>query len=364
MDSCATHAGTGAYFEKVPVSPSKIRNFDGLFVSALGAGTYLGPADDAADGQYLKSLVHAGLGGVNFFDTAIHYRGQRSERVLGVALKELEANGLLRSMFVVGTKGGYFPHAGSPESLDEYIRTRFLDPGIIAADEIAGGAHCMSPRFLENQIETSLKNLQLECIDQYYLHNPEVELAEVGEEIFYKRLGSAFELFEKMVEKKKIARYGLATWNGFRLKKGGLQLTKAIQCARNAGGESHHFKAIQVPFNLIMLEAIKIKNQLFGKEKKSISEAAFENGITLMASSPLMQGQVGMLCSKVFDSLPKETSRMTQSLQFVLSAPRICSTFTGMKELAHWEENQKTLQKTSWSLVDWNEACLKLGIEK
>ena len=108
----------------------------------------------------------------------------------------------------------------------------------------------MSPRFLENQIEGSLKNLQVECIDQYFLHNPEIELAEIGEEPFYKRLLSAFELLEKMVAEKKIARYGLATWNGFRQKKGGLQLAKALQCARNAGGDSHHFKAIRSPLTL------------------------------------------------------------------------------------------------------------------
>ena len=80
-----------------------------------------------------------------------------------------------------------------------------------------------------------------------------------------------------------------------------------------------------------MLEAIKVKNQIFGKEKKSISEAASENGIALMASSPLMQSQVGLLPARVFELLPKEGSRMIASLQFVLSAPHICTAFAGMR---------------------------------
>jgi len=359
---CATVSGTQEYFRKVPISLSKQKKIDGLAVSALGAGTYLGLSDDATDEQYLKILVEAGLGGVNIFDTAVNYRGQRSERILGKALKALDGRGFPRSSFVVGTKGGFFPCEGSPESFDEYVRVHFLDTGIVAAQEIAAGIHCMSPAFLETQIETSLGNLQIECIDQYFLHNPEVQLRETGEEIFYKRLEKAFQLFEKKVEEKKIARYGLATWDGFRQKKGSLQLAQALQCAKNAGGEEHHFKSIQIPFNLVMLEGISMKNQLFGKEKLSVLEAARQSKIAVMVSSPLMQGQVKLLCSRVFESLPKEESRMIAALQFVLSTPQISTAFIGMKDLAHWMENQKGLLQDGWSLAEWTAACAHLGI--
>lgn len=361
----ATDEGTAKYFQWVSVPESKKRKFDGLTVSALGAGTYLGPPDDATDRLYEQTLVQAGLSGVNFFDTAIHYRCQRSERVLKKVLKELSIRGVQREQLAIATKGGYLPSDGSPEKLEDTVRSQYLDTGVIEAKEIAGGVYCMSPAFLENQIASSLKNLGLECIDLYYLHNPELQLMESGEEEFYKKLQAAFFLFEKKVQEKKIRRYGIASWNGFRQKaslKGTLQLGKIIECAKQAGGEGHHFKAVQLPFNLVMLEAIKMKNQIFGSAKKTIAQAAAENKISLMASSPLMQSQVGQLCRKVFEELPSDSSKMLQSLGFVLSTPPFCTAFCGMKKKEHWEENSKALLKPAWTSDVWKRACKSLGV--
>ena len=55
----------------------------------------------------------------------------------------------------------------------EYVETGVLDPA-----ELAGGMHCMSPAYLENQIERSRRNLGLETVDLFYIHNPESQLAE------------------------------------------------------------------------------------------------------------------------------------------------------------------------------------------
>lgn len=358
----ATNEGTQKYFQWVSISPSKMRNFDELTVSALGAGTYLGAADDGVDKQYEQTLLLAGLAGVNFFDTAINYRCMRSERVLRKVIKELAARGVQREQIVIATKGGFLPCEGSPEQLEEYVRIHYLDTGIIESKDIVAASHCMTPDFLENQIATSLKNLGIECIDLYYLHNPETQLSEIPEEEFYRRLTAAFHLFEKKVEEKKIRRYGLATWNGFRLKKGALQLAKILQCAREAGGEKHHFKAIQVPFNLVMLEEIKLKNQLFGSTKKTLATAAKEQGIAILASASLMQSQVGHLCRRVFEELPAGAGKMIQALEFVLSSPQICTAFCGMKKKEHWEENKRVLHEENWPQPVWIKACQSLGI--
>lgn len=340
----ATDAGTEKYFKWVTIHPSKQRKFDGLTVSALGAGTYLGPVDEATDKLYEQSLLQAGLGGINFFDTAINYRNQHSERVLGKVIKELLSRGVLREQLVIATKGGYL--------LDD-VRAHSLDTGVIEAKDIVAESHCMTPNFLENQIATSLKNLGLQCIDLYYLHNPETQISEVGEEEFYRRLKLAFSLFEQKVQEKKIRRYGIATWNGLRIKKGGLQLSKVIQCAFDAGGEGHHFKAIQLPFNLVMLEAIK---------QKKLFQVATENEIAIMISASLMQGQV-KLCKRVFEQLPAGKSPMAQALEFVLSTPRVCTAFCGMKKLPHWEENRTVLHEANWSQETWIKACQSLGIQ-
>jgi len=350
----ATELGTEKYFQWISVHVSKQRRFDRLTVSALGAGTYLGPPDDATDKLYSQTLLQAGLGGINFFDTAINYRNQRSERVLGKVIRELAGRGILRDQLVIATKGGFLPTDGE-EPLEDYVRTHYLDTGIVEEKEIVAGAHCMSPAYLDNQIASSLKNLGIACIDLYYLHNPETQFAEVNEEEFYRRLTASFKLFEQKVQEKKIGRYGLATWNGFRQKKGGLQLAKVIQCAREAGGEGHHLKAIQLPYNLVMLEAIK--------QKKTFIQAAKEYGIAVMVSAPLMQAQVGQLCKRVFEKLPPGKSPQAQSLEFVLSTPNICTAFCGMKKGEHWEANKTILQDPIWSPDLWAKATLSLGIE-
>lgn len=346
----ATDAGTAKYFKWVTIHPSKQKLFDNLTVSALGAGTYLGAPDDATDKIYEQTLLQAGLGGINFFDTAINYRNQRSERVLGKVIRDLNMRGVLRDQIVIATKGGFLPFEGS---FDEYVRVHYLDTGVIEAKDIVADCHCMKPSFLDNQIASSLKNLGVQCIDLYYLHNPETQIPEVGEEEFYRRLREAFVLFEKKVEEKKVRRYGIATWNGLRIKKGGLQLSKVIQCAKEAGGEGHHFKAIQLPYNLVMLEAIK---------QKKLFQIAAENHLLIMTSASLMQAQVKQLSKRVFEQLPPGKSPMTQALEFVLSTPQICTAFCGMKRLEHWEENKTVLHEPNWPLDAWTQACETLGI--
>jgi aryl-alcohol dehydrogenase-like predicted oxidoreductase len=350
MYKWATPEGTDKYFKWVSVHASKQRQFDGLTVSALGAGTYLGPSDDLTDKLYEQALVQAGLGGVNFFDTAISYRNQRSEKILGKAIRDLADRGVNREQIVIATKGGYLPFEGS---FEDYVRSHYLDTGIIEMKDIVAESHCMTPAFLENQIASSLKHLGLQSIDLYYLHNPETQLHEVGEEEFYRRLKAAFTLFEQKVQEKKIRRYGISTWNGFRIKKGGLQLSKIIKCAKDVGGTDHHFKAIQLPYNLVMLEAIK---------EKKLFETAKENHIAIMASASLMQGRLKQLPKRLFEELPKGKAPMVQALEFVLSTPGICTGFCGMKKLEHWAENANVFQEPNWTPEDWNNACISLGL--
>lgn len=63
--------------------------------------------------------------------------------------------------------------------------------------------------------EQSLKNLGIETLDIFYLHNPETQLGYVDQETFYSRIEAAFTLFEALIREKKIVSYGIAAWNGF-----------------------------------------------------------------------------------------------------------------------------------------------------
>jgi len=48
-------------------------------------------------------------GGVNVIDTAINYRFQKSERVVGAALRYLIERGYNREEFFICSKNGYIP---------------------------------------------------------------------------------------------------------------------------------------------------------------------------------------------------------------------------------------------------------------
>ena len=48
-------------------------------------------------------------GGVNVIDTAINYRYQKSERVVGAALRYLIQQGYVRDEFFISSKNGYVP---------------------------------------------------------------------------------------------------------------------------------------------------------------------------------------------------------------------------------------------------------------
>jgi aryl-alcohol dehydrogenase-like predicted oxidoreductase len=43
--------------------------------------------------------------------------------------------------------------------------------GAITDKDIVGNSHCMHPAYLDNQLKTSLKNLGVESVDLFYLHN-------------------------------------------------------------------------------------------------------------------------------------------------------------------------------------------------
>src|SRR5258708_19588871 len=71
-----------------------------------------------------------------------------------------------------------------------------------------------------------------------------------------------------------------------------MQHAEFEQLAREIADETHHFRFVQIPFNLAMTEALTLGNQTVAGNVKTVMEAASELGITLIASASLFQGQV------------------------------------------------------------------------
>jgi aryl-alcohol dehydrogenase-like predicted oxidoreductase len=185
--------------------------------------------------------------------------------------------------------------------------------------------------------------MNLSCIDVYYVHNPESQLAAVSQEEFWQRLRAAFEFLEQSVANGKIKNYGVATWNGFRAEPDVREyhsLEPMAEIAREVGGDRHHFRFIQLPFNLAMPEALFFQNQKLGDEYVSTLEAAAKLGITAIASGSLLQGQVARgLPEAIGDPLGSLATDAQTGIQFVRSAPGITTALVGMSQRAHVEEN-------------------------
>ncbi len=275
----------------------------------------------------------------------MNYRHQRSERAIGVALADLVRRGAVaRDEVVVATKGGYIPFdAEIPRDPGAYFTETYLRPGIVRPDEVVGGAHCMAPRYLDDQIGRSRANLGLGALDIYHLHNPEGQLEEIDRAEFLRRLREAFGTFERAVQEGMVGRYGTATWNGYRQPPdhpGFLQLEELVTVAREVGGPDHHFKVIQLPYNLAMPEAFTRANQRVGKELVSVLEAARRLDVYVMASASVYQGQLTRnLPPLIAEYLPGLESDAQRALQFVRSTPGIGTALVGMKSPVHVDEN-------------------------
>ncbi|GIN86630.1 protein IolS [Heyndrickxia sporothermodurans] len=119
-----------------------------LFVNPIGLGT------NAVGGHNIypnlneetgKNVVRAALeNGINFLDTAFIYGPERSEILIGEVIKE-KGN---REEIIIATKGAH----------------KFVDGKIIFDN---------SPTFLKNEVDLSLKRLQTDYIDLFYIHFPD-----------------------------------------------------------------------------------------------------------------------------------------------------------------------------------------------
>ena len=349
LSGAATPEGTDRYRKrfagKIPLE--HFRQTQGLWISSIGIGTYLGNHDDATDRQYQKAIVRAVESGCNVIDSAINYRCQRSERAIGAALKELASRGYGRDEVAIATKGGFLPFDGAPpKDPRRYFEETFVGTGLATASEIVGGYHCMTPRYLINQLDCSLRNLDVECVDLYYVHNPESQLGKVTRQEFNSRLGQAFEALEQAVAAGKIRMYGTATWNGFRNSATAndyLSLAQTVALAEKAGGKDHHFKVIQLPLNLGMSEALSNVNQPVAGKESTLLEAAQELNVAVMCSASVLQGQLTRnlpdIIRATFHGLDTDGQR---ALQFVRSTPGVTTALVGMKQASHVEENLKT----------------------
>jgi aryl-alcohol dehydrogenase-like predicted oxidoreductase len=309
-----------------PKSAGFYRQVQGLTVSSIGIGTYLGACDRDTDVSYTQAVESALTKGLNFIDTSLNYRNQLSERSIGAALSDLiQRKAIARDEIVVCTKAGYLVPNAVPE-------------GVLKPEDIVGGMHAMTPAFLADQLERSRQNLGLATLDVLYLHNPETQLGYVSADTFYTRVRDAFAFLETKVGEGAIRFYGMATWDGFRIQggaNGALSLTRAAQIANEIAGEQHHFRFIQLPFNFAMPEAF-----IQRVDGKNVLSLARELGITVVASASLLQARLASgIPDHIAAKFPGTATDAQRSIQFTRSTPGISVALIGMSKAEHVREN-------------------------
>src|ERR1700755_1536378 len=116
LEGFATAEGTARYRERFAgtAAGGHFRSEQGLWLSSIGVGTYLGGWDEETDRSYADAMVRAVELGSNVIDTAANYRFQRSERSVGEALRRLTSGDFAREELLVCTKGGYIPFDSRP----------------------------------------------------------------------------------------------------------------------------------------------------------------------------------------------------------------------------------------------------------
>ncbi len=347
MAGRATAAGTARYAARFAerVAPGHFRLSQGLTLSSIGAGTYLGDLTDAVDESYRVALAEAVRCGCNVLDTAISYRAQRSEIALGRALADLVTAGeFSRDELVVTSKGGFVTYRiNRPDDRVQYLYDTFVNTGIAGPEDLAGGIHCMAPAYLSQQIIWSLRNTGLHTLDIYYLHDPETQLAFVDRATFRHRAHLAFARLEEEVRDGRIGCYGVATWHGLRrapMAADYMSLEILVKLAQEVAGPNHHLKVVQFPLSAGLPEAATFRNQQVGKSLQPCLAAARDLGLTVMTSASMMQAQrLDRLPASLAGAFPALASNAQRALQFVRSLPGVSTVLAGMSRVEHVREN-------------------------
>lgn len=192
----------------------------GLGTNAVG-GHNLYPNLDEEQG---KDVVRAAIeNGVTLLDTAFIYGPGRSEELVGEVVKEYN-----REDVVIATKGAHY-FDGDETKLSN------------------------DPEFLKEQVENSLKRLQTDYIDLYYIHFPDEDTPK----------DKAVATLQELKEQGKIKAIGVSNFSLEQLKE---------------ANKDGHVDVVQLEYNLL------------NRENEEILNYTAENDITFIPYFPLVSG--------------------------------------------------------------------------
>ncbi len=254
--------------------------------------------------QTEQVMFEAMRAGVNTFDLADIYGGGDSERVFGVAIRDL---GVPRKDYILQTKCGIRKENG------KIVRFDF------------------SKEYILEAVEGSLKRLNTEYVDVLLLHRPDtlVEPDEVGE------------AFERLRDDGKVMAFGVSNFSATQIQ---LFRASGIQIAANQVQFSvAHTPLVDAGFNVNMY-----KDESITRAGDTLEYCRLK-GIPLQAWSPLQygfiegsflgNGQFPVLNATLAELAEKyETTPATIAFAWVLRHPAFKQAVTGTTSPQHMEE--------------------------
>jgi aryl-alcohol dehydrogenase-like predicted oxidoreductase len=271
----------------------------------------------------------------------------RAERCVGRAVRRLVEMGVPREGLLIASKGGYITHdCEDSRTREDYLRQEYLETGLIDESEMKR-SHSIRASFIEEQLQRSLDNLGLESIDVYFVHNPEVGIADLGHDTVIERLRQTFVILENAVARGNIGCYGVATWEGLRVVPDDprhLSLTRvlraAAEAAKSCGAKQHHLRAVQLPLNIRDHQSSTVASQPVGSQLMSAVQAVRAHGLYCFTSASVLQGR--KVPREQATELSETMGGMTVStaaLQAVRSTVGVGSALVGMRRIASVEES-------------------------
>lgn len=203
----------------------------GLKVSEVGVGSWMTDLRPGEAVDVAKDTIRLAIEkGVNFIDCADAYSGGAAEVFLGKVLKDYA-----RNEYVVSSKV-FFP----------------MGPG---ANDWG-----LSRKHIVEQLDKSLKNLQVDYLDMYFCHRPDPTTP----------LEETLQVLSDMVAAGKILYYGVSEWTP-------VQITEAVGIIKD--------------MNLRPMSVIQPQYNMFDRYiEDEIMGICNKNGIGIVPFSPLSQG--------------------------------------------------------------------------
>ena len=111
---------------------------------------------------------------------------------------------------------------------------------------------------------------------------------------------------------------------------------RLVAAADKAGGSAHHFRFIQLPFNLAMTEDLTQRDA----DMRNVLDHAKALDVTVVASASLLQSRLARgLPSAVGERLRGLDTDAQRAIQFTRSTPGITVALAGMGRPTHVAEN-------------------------